>query len=49
MMSAERANSEWVEAEIARQLELISLENDSEDEEVAEGVTGGQVRLDQLS
>ena len=48
MMAAEGPNSEWIEAEIARQLELVlvSLESDSEEEEVVQGVTKGQAALD---
>ena len=36
IMAPEGPNSEWVEAEIARQLELVSLEIDSEEEEVVQ-------------
>ena len=31
-MAAEGVNGDWLEAEISRQLELISLENDSDGE-----------------
>ena len=40
-MAADGLNGDWVEAEISRQLELISIEDDSD------GELGGEETIDQ--